>query len=158
MYEQTFAREYFSTISEKKVTSMLWRLMRHEWNETTCSMALERKMKYRFERSGWMVNLSAEGWRNAPDSDSARWYWPPPWRQTKSPSLLVFFSCRNPLLYILTDGSRTRCKTGLVRINWSRRQETTESLWLRPFNSRIKVRTASSGCRIFEESKGNSKS
>lgn len=33
-------------------------------------------------------------------------------------------------------GPRTRCRTGLVRINRSRRQETTESLWwLRPFNS-----------------------
>lgn len=35
----------------------------------------------------------------------------------RSSRILIFFSCRNPLLYILADGSRTRCKTGLVRIN-----------------------------------------
>lgn len=67
-------------------------------------------------------------------SDSMRWYWP---RSVTSNELRGYlFSCRNSLLYILTDGSRTRCRTGLVRINRSRRQETTESLWwLRPFNS-----------------------
>lgn len=118
--------------------------------------SIKKKMIFYFERFEWKINLFVQ------DDDEMH----PVLIQSgdidlhdvkRSSRILIFFSCRNPLLYILADGSRTRCKTGLVRINWSRRQETTESLWLRPFNSRIKVRIASSECRIFKESRTNSK-